>query len=468
MFSTLYHQAAVVYFEARQRTYSLNMASKAKNQTNDSFWKVTMIKLFLLILMTIPSVIISTAAEALVVVKTGETVRLHRQYVVGNFCGGDGPSITAFQTPKFGVLNVQKAKEKIPPNTHLGGDGHSYCNKETGVSTLFYKAGDTPGKDQFSVAVQYGNETRIFHMTVIVKDKIESKSNSSIAKMAQNKSIRASETTRNDNPILINDLPPTNEYFNNLRVGSTYQYEVTNDITKKKSTSTVVITEKNDRDFSASTNSGSLTVMNTLFEQIETPVWKSNNRSCDGILSPLKLGSKTDFSFSSEHIEKDAKQRFNKKCLREISYQGVVTVQGKEHSVFMSKNQASYTINSQANRTDIFNAEFSPEISFWTNISIESRVNNRLIDKRSYKLRAYALGEEYFSLFSQLCSKQCDVKDENIIDLAVVKENYASQEECEIDKEKRSALIMANANSIGRYVAIFCAKKSALNIDTKR
>ena len=406
-----------------------------------------------------------SSAQALVKVKPGDTVKITRQYLVGGYCGGEGPSINAFQTPKYGTLTVQKTKEKIPPNTHLGGDGHSYCDKETGVSTLYYKAGDVPGKDEFSIAIQYGRDTRFQSVTVIVTNDKPTKFpiNNSQKTLSQQK-----DQTQNQKTVIPSDLPPQNDYFNNLRVGSTYQYEVTNEITKKKTTATIVITEKGERDFSASTNNGSLTIMNTLFEQIETPIWKSKGRSCDGIINPLKLGSKIQFSYNSEHIEKNSNLTFDKTCNREISYQGNVTIQDKEHNVFMSKSRASYPINRKAIRTDQFNAEFSPDISFWTFISVESRVNDRLIDKRSYKLRAYALGEEYFSLFSQLCSKPCEVKEGNVIDLSLVKENYDSQALCELDKEKRSPLIVANANSIGRYVAIFCAKKSDLLLDNKK
>ena len=399
-------------------------------------------------------------------VKPGEVVRVTRHYVVGTYCGFDGPSITAFQSPKLGTLNSQKTKEKIPQNTKLWGDGHSGCDKETGVTYLFYKAGDVAGIDTFDIVIQFGNSTRFQKVTINVNASAKSTAKNNIS--ANEKDKKPVQTQAPTRVPKTNEMPPTNQYFSNLRVGSTYQYEVTNEITKAKNISTVVITEKTDRDFSASTNNGSLTVMNSLFEQIETPIWKSNNRSCDGIIAPLKLGIKSEFSFNSEHIEKNSKQTFEKVCNREISYQGIITIQEKEHNVFMSKNRASYSVNRKAIRTDVFNAEFSPDISFWTYILIESRVNDRLIDKRSYKLRAYALGEENFTLYSQLCSKQCEVKEGNSIDLTIVKENYNSQEMCELDKEKRSPLIMANANSIGRYVAIFCAKKSDLHLGTKK
>lgn len=104
-----------------------------------------------------------------VTVKVGGTVRITRQFMVGPFCGFDGPSINAFQNPKLGTIKSEITRQKIPPNTNLTGDGHSFCNKETGVTSLYYKAGNTIGKDEFDIVIQYGRASRFQKVNVKIQ-----------------------------------------------------------------------------------------------------------------------------------------------------------------------------------------------------------------------------------------------------------------------------------------------------------
>jgi hypothetical protein len=394
-------------------------------------------------------------------VKPGGTIRIMRHYMVGNYCGFGSPEINAFQQPKLGTFTTEKKKERIQDNMKLGGDGHSYCDKETGVTYAFYKAGNNPGVDTFDVVAQYGNSTRFTKVTVTISGKSDKQRAETVSKPHQ-KDNNSKELTKLTSPIKLAELPPANEYFNNLRVGSTFDYEVIDEITKKRSNVKVVITDKNEKEITTSVNGGSLTVLNSLFEQIETPTWLSAKRSCDGIVNPLKLGTKFSFSYSSEFLDKSNKRQFEKQCSREVAYQGSLGISGTSLKIFMVRNKSTYAPSKHTAREDIFNGEFSPDISFWTNISVEGRVNNRLIDKRTYKLRSYSLGEESFSLYSLLCTKDCNIKDANDIQQSVLKANYPSQAACDSDKEARSPVVIANANSIGRYALIFCAKPSLL------
>ena len=426
-------------------------------------------KLFLILasfLFTITSIQQNAMAQAVwnpplnYQVKPGSTTRIMRQYMVGNYCGFGAPDIAAFKAPTLGTLTVEKRSEQIPPNTKLGGDGHAYCEKATGVTYAFYKAGNNPGVETFDVVAQFGNSTRFTKVTVTI-------SGSSVKQDKEPKptppaKISSNQTKQKEPALRLSELPPANEYFNNIRIGSSFDYEVIDEITKKRSNVKVLITDKNEREITTSVNGGSLTVLNALFEQIETPTWQSEKRSCDGIVNPLKLGTKFSFSYTSDFLDKRNRRRFEKQCSREVAYQGTLDISGNVLKVFMVRNKSSYAPTKHTIRDDVFNGEFSPDISFWTNISVEGRVNNRLIDKRTYKLRSYSLGEDTFSLYTQLCTKDCNVKDGNEVQLSVLKANYPSQAACEADKEIRSPIVISNANTIGRYALIFCSRASTL------
>lgn len=103
-----------------------------------------------------------------VTVKSDGIVRITRQFMVGPFCGFDGPSITSFQKPKYGTLSMERTRERIPKNVTLSGDGHAYCEKETGVTNLFYKAGKQIGTETFDIVIQYGKASRTQKVTVQV------------------------------------------------------------------------------------------------------------------------------------------------------------------------------------------------------------------------------------------------------------------------------------------------------------
>ena len=100
----------------------------------------------------------------------GQTVLLGKMYSVGMICGRSAVSGRVSGKVQFGTVRFERKKEVLPEGQRVGGDGHSYCFKETGVNLHYYTAGQSPGRDDFYLVFAYGTgEPRRYKYSVEVK-----------------------------------------------------------------------------------------------------------------------------------------------------------------------------------------------------------------------------------------------------------------------------------------------------------
>jgi hypothetical protein len=90
-------------------------------------------------------------------------------------CGSSGSGGVVYGKPRFGTVHFEKTRAKIPQHGKFRGEGDPTCKKETGVTGVFYAAGQAPGEDKFIVTFGmfpgygvpgYGGMRREFTITV--------------------------------------------------------------------------------------------------------------------------------------------------------------------------------------------------------------------------------------------------------------------------------------------------------------
>ena len=331
-------------------------------------------------------------------VPPNQKIVIKSMYMVGSLCGSPAPLFSTQTNPKLGSLSSDQTFSKMDLTKRYTGDGHQFCDKETGKTVVYYTAGSSTGVDKFTIAFTHGGADTILIDVVI---------NIGGVKKIEN-------NNANSEPIKIIKLAevPTNPIFDNVKTGSSYTYTSENFITGKKGTFYQIVSDKKHTDFSTVSGSG-LIIYNPKFERIKTPEWKHNNRTCDGINYPLMIGAYEKFNHSGTYIKDGANNSRNFMCERKTVGKKTVNVMGKTLEGWIIENTHTSKWNNGDNAVYKWNGVFSDEINAWIEVNITEKIEDRLVLNIKWELMKYELPESEYQIKTTICSGNCDTATEN-------------------------------------------------------
>jgi hypothetical protein len=320
------------------------------------------------------SIILSTISFSHATIKYGDKVEktvspnqkimIQSMYMVGTLCGSPAPLFSTQTNPKYGTLTSDSTFSKIDLTKNLKGDGHQFCDKETGKTLVYYTAGSSTGVDKFTIAFTHGGADTILIDVVV---------NIVGTKKTENNTV-------NTNTINIPKTSevPTNPIFESVKTGSSYTYSTENFITGKKGTFYQIVSDKKQNDFSTVSGSG-LIIYNPKFERIKTPEWKHQNRTCDGINYPLVVGAYEKFNHSGTYIKDGASNNRVFLCERKTIGKKTISVMGKTLEGWIIENTHTSKWNNGDNAVYKWNGVFSEDINAWLEVNITEKIEDRIV-----------------------------------------------------------------------------------------
>ena len=371
------------------------------------------------------SIVLNSMTLSYAAVKYGEKIEksaapnqkiiLQNMFMVGGLCGSPAPVLSIQSNPKLGSLSSDQSFSKIDLSKNLKGDGHQYCDKETGKTIVYYTAGQSIGVDKFTIAFTHGGaDTILIDVTINIGGKKSENipNNSDIIK------------TNSNIPI------PSNPIFDRIKIGTSFSYSTENLITGKKGNFSLIVSDKQNNEFSAISGPG-LIVFNPKFERIKTPEWKYNMRNCDGINYPLVIGNVEKFNHSGIYIKDGANNSRNFSCERKTIGKKTISVMGKPLDGWIIENTHNSKWNNGDNSEYKWVGTFSEEIGTWLEISITEKIEGRTTINLKWELSKYEIPEKEYQIKTTMCSGSCDTAAENQKASILDNKKFKNKNECD-------------------------------------
>jgi len=313
---------------------------------------------------------------------------------------------------KLGKVITKTGRQKLTPNTQA-------CGKEIEADYVewVYLTGNQSGVDKFKI--YYHDGASLIPINVIVNIGGQSA-------IQHNELLNSNENVK----VNKNNEIASNPIFDRVKIGASFSYNTENLITGKKGNFSLIVTDKQNNEFSALSGPG-LIVFNTKFERIKTPEWKYNMRNCDGINYPLAIGRVEKFNHSGIFIKDGANNSRNFLCERKTTGKKTISVMGKLLDGWVIENTHTSKWNNGDNSEYRWIGTFSEEIGAWLEISITEKIEGRTTINLKWELSKYEIPEKEYQIKTTMCSGSCDTAAENQKASILDNKKFKNKNECD-------------------------------------
>ena len=346
--------------------------------------------------------------------KTNQTIVLFKLFLydAGRGCIQlPAPQATA-EGEKLGKVITKTGRQKLTPNIQA-------CGKEIESDYVewVYVAGNQSGVDKFKIYYHDGAGFKPIDVVVNIGGQSTIQHNELLNTEDKNKTSK-------------NNVIASNPIFDKIKIGSSFVYNTENLITGKKGNFSLIVSDKQDNDFSTISGPG-LIIFNPNFERIKTTDWKYHKRSCDGINFPLKIGGYEKFNYSGTYIKDGANNNRNFLCERKTLNKKFVIISGKSYEGWIVENTNSSKWNNGDNSVYKWVGTFSEEIGTWLEISITEKIEGRTTINLKWELSKYEIPEKEYQIKTTMCSGSCDTAAENQKASILDNKKFKNKNECD-------------------------------------
>jgi len=333
------------------------------------------------------------------------------------------PQATA-QGETLGKVSTRTGRQKLPQNLQS-------CGKDFEAEYIewVYLAGQQSGIDKFKIYYYDGQGLIPINVSVAIGG-ISVTENNSEPKINLNDTKFNKQNTVElfSNPI-----------FEKIRFGMSIIYDFENHITQTKGKLVFIVSEKTEKEFVTVVGDNHI-VYNPYFERIKSGNWSRNKRSCDGIIYPFEINKKINFTYSGTYIKNEVKETRQFNCERKITGTKQFNYKGSNIQGWTIENTELSTRPDGGHSVFQFNGTFSEEMGTWLEVSINERVDKRLIMSIEWKLSNISIPDSEYQIKTTMCSGSCDTATESLKVSMVDPKKYKTKNECEqnIDAFKKN------------------------------